>query len=122
VQIQEATRMPLPSSSPVAATFTQPAEGSDVFIPYQPEGPRPNTMLQQEAIRWLPPNTSTPTPMKRGDLPVFTATSAIPFGLPPNPDTNVPTAPKANETSKPAEDSKKYDDSIWEVPETPQKK
>lgn len=125
-QIEEAARVPLPSSSPAVPTFVRHAlpepVGSDVFIPYQPEGPPPNGMVQQEPIRWLPPNTSTPTPMKRGDLPVFTATSAIPFGLPSNQDTNVSNIPKGNQNPKPPENLKKHDDSIWDVPETPQKK
>jgi histone deacetylase HOS3 len=43
--------------------------------------------------------------MKRGDLPVFTSTGAIPFGL-----------PKANGKVK---ENKDVD--IWEIPETPKK-
>lgn len=116
-QIQEAMQVPLPASSPVVPAFVQPAPqqpsgGSDVFIPYQPEGPPPNTLTQQEPIRWLPPNTATPSPMKRADLPVFTATSAIPFSANPN----------VNTVPKPAEAFRKEDDSIWEVPETPEKR
>ena len=118
---QAAARVPLPASPPVPfaqpAPAIQPLSSSDVFIPYQPEGPPLNPVPQQEAIRWLPPNTSTPTPMKRGDLPVFTATSAIPFGL--NPAT---APPKPQEQGRPpAESHKPFDQSIWEVPETPKK-
>jgi histone deacetylase HOS3 len=118
---QAAAQVPLPASSPVpfaqpAATI-QPTSSSDVFIPYQPEGPPPNPVPQQEAIRWLPPNTSTPTPMKRGDLPVFTATSAIPFGLNP---AMAPPKPQ-EQAGLPAESLTPFDQSIWEVPETPKK-
>ena len=126
-QIEEATRLPLPASPPVPPSFTQSAvpqtaAGADVFVPYQPEGPPPNSMQQQEPIRWLPPNTATPTPMKRGDLPVFTATSTIPFGLPAKSSPDGATVPKPNENSNSAKDPEKYDHSIWEVPETPHKK
>jgi histone deacetylase HOS3 len=65
-------------------------------------------MIQQEPLKWLPPNTSTPSPMKRGDLPVFTSTSTIPFGL-----------SKVNGEVK--KDENKGDVDIWEVPETPKK-
>lgn len=141
--LQQAAQVPLPSSSPVQfaqsepaiqsaiqsgpIAFAQPeptihptsnASSSDVFIPYQPEGPPPNPAPQlQEPIRWLPPNvTSTPTPMKRGDLPVFTATSAIPFGIN---SSIAPQAPKLQGSA--AESAKPFDPSIWEVPETPKK-
>ncbi|KAK5653908.1 hypothetical protein OQA88_7833 [Cercophora sp. LCS_1] len=83
-------RIPLPSSSPVAATPSwsptrspsRAALQTDIFIPYQPEGPAlsPNRGNPQQPLQWLEPNTGTPTPaMRRADLPVFTATSAIPF-------------------------------------------
>lgn len=106
--------VPLPASSPPASPMTpaqQPqATGPDVFVPYQPEGPPPNAVSQQEPVRWLPPNTiTTPSPMKRGDLPVFTSTSAIPFGTNPK--------FKKDEVKK----EKERDDSIWEVPESPMK-
>ena len=116
-RVQEAAQIPLPASSPPGPSNNQPVlpskTGPDVFIPYQPEGPPPNTMIQQEPIRWLPPNTATPSPMKKGDLPVFTATSTIPFGINPK-------VPKPE--SKPTESSKSRDDSIWDVPETPEKR
>jgi histone deacetylase HOS3 len=53
----------------------------DVFIPYQPEGPTPDTRVPQNGLQWLPPNTATPSASKFGDLPVFTSTGAIPFGV-----------------------------------------
>lgn len=119
--IQVASQVTLPFSSPAGPTFTQPAPqkppaAADVFIPYQPEGPPAATMVHQEAVRWLPPNTSTPTPMKRNELPIFTATSAIPFGI-----RSSDNLPLSSGESRPVE-AKKLDDSIWEVPETPQKK
>ncbi|ERT02547.1 histone deacetylase HOS3 [Sporothrix schenckii 1099-18] len=69
-----------------------PAPAPAVFIPYQPDGtpqpPRvPSLSATAAPLQWLPPNevntpgtvAATPSPMKRADLPVFTATSAIPF-------------------------------------------
>lgn len=70
-------QVPLPASSP--ATVADPFASPDVFVPYQPEGPSPVSVPQQESLKWLPPNTATPAAMRRNDLPVFTATSAIPF-------------------------------------------
>lgn len=82
--------IPLPSSSPVASSPlrspvrspSRTAAQNDIFIPYQPEGPAPSpsNSQPQQSLHWLQPNTGTPTPMRRADLPVFTATSAIPFG------------------------------------------
>lgn len=70
-------RFPLPASSPPAGL-----PGDDVFVAYQPEGPEPVAVASPESatLKWLPPNTAaTPAAMRRTDLPVFTATSAIPF-------------------------------------------
>jgi len=53
--------------------------------------------------------------MKRGDLPVFTSTGAIPFGLP-----KVNGEAKKEENVKPEENREKNVD-IWEIPETPKK-
>ncbi|KAK3939849.1 hypothetical protein QBC46DRAFT_459376 [Diplogelasinospora grovesii] len=106
-------RVPLPSSSPITPTsptrFQQQASAPppDVFIQYQPEGPAPSLVKQQQqqSLQWLPPNiVATPmaaTPMRRTDLPVFTATSAIPF------------APTGTGRQQ-------FDESEWEIPETPQ--
>lgn len=122
--LQQASQVPLPASSPIQPAQTAPSSlpstSSDVFIPYQPEGPPPNPVPQQEAIRWLPPNTSTPSPMKRGDLPVFTANSAIPFGINPNMTPKTSPLPEPAQPSA-AENVKPFDASIWEVPETPKK-
>ncbi len=98
---------PIPKAAP--QSVLQPASNSELFVHYQPEGPQPESMIQQEPLKWLPPNTSTPTPMKKFDLPVFTSSSAITFGL-----------PKANGNAKEEENKEKAVD-IWEVPETPQK-
>lgn len=79
-----------------------------MFIPYQPEGPPPTAVSTENPIQWAPLNNPiTPSPMKRSDLPVFTSTSAIPFGV--NPKFGV----KKEEVK---------DDSIREVPETPEGK
>ncbi|KAK0714560.1 hypothetical protein B0H67DRAFT_664066 [Lasiosphaeris hirsuta] len=145
-------RVPLPSSSPMPASPSRrspsrrspsrrsPARSSptrgwsssaistpaDIFIPYQPEGPTPapvpqNQQPQQpQVLQWLLPNTETPVPtpaptpstMRRADLPVFTATSAIPFA---------PRSDSAALTPQGAVAPKRVDQSIWEIPETPQK-
>ncbi|KAM7198571.1 Histone deacetylase domain containing protein [Naviculisporaceae sp. PSN 640] len=86
------------SSYPPAGVSPQQAMVSppDLFVQYQPEGldlesdsPIP-TGQNQGPLRWLPPDTptrgvpSTPSPgtgMRREDLPMFTATSAIPFAV-----------------------------------------
>jgi len=124
--MQQAAEVPLPASSPPATPYAeleqgppipqsapqsalQPASKSELFVHYQPEGPQPESMIQQEPLKWLPPNTSTPTSMKKNNLPIFTSTSAIPFGL-----------PKVNgETKKEEKEEKPVD--IWEIPETPKK-
>lgn len=125
--LRQAAEIPLPASSPPAPSYPELKQGplipkaapppasnvvskSELFVPYQPEGPQPVSMIQQEPLEWLPPNTSTPTPMKRGDLPVFTSTGAIPFGL-----------PRVNNEVKKEEPREKEVD-IWEVPETPPQK
>ncbi|KAG0653050.1 Histone deacetylase HOS3 [Hyphodiscus hymeniophilus] len=124
IHLQEASQVPLPASSPIQSAqpvpSLRPAQSADVFIPYQPEGPPPNPVPQQEDLRWLPPNISTPSPMKRGNLPVFTSTSAIPFGINPNQPAN-PTAPPKQTQAPALENAKPYDPSIWEVPDTPMK-
>ena len=122
--LQQASQVPLPASSPIQspqpARSSLPASSSDVFIPYQPEGPPPNPVPQQEEIRWLPPNTSTPTPMKRANLPVFTSTSTIPFGTKPHqpPKATAPLEP-AQAPGAAAASLNPFDASIWEVPDTP---
>lgn len=135
---------PQPQQPPKStAPAPQPATTPDVFIPYQPEGPTPPTFVSstQEPLRWLEPNTNTPSPMKgpgagvkKGDLPVWTATSAIPFGVPGmaqarplvkggevlrgdgngSGDVNMS---GANEVGGEIKKEKEVD--IWEVPETP---
>lgn len=132
--LQQASQVPLPASSPAAPQLspltpateqaaTQPASTPDNFIPYQPEGPTPNPVIQQQHLHWLPPNTNTPSPMKRGDLPVFTSTGAIPFGV--NPRTNGETTEikdngESDSKEKAKEEEKEVD--IWAVPETPEAK
>jgi histone deacetylase HOS3 len=126
--LQDASYVPLPASSPVvptgASNFPTPNSAptplnngvSDVFVQYQPEGPPPAPIPQQEPLKWLPPNTSTPVAMKRGDLPVFTSTGAIPFGVNANRGTSSVSAGEAPvATSK----QQKPEPSIWDVPKTP---
>ncbi|KAF4624855.1 hypothetical protein G7Y89_g13314 [Cudoniella acicularis] len=127
--VQHATEIPLPASSPVGPSLNKPQNPalinsetkSDIFISYQPEGPTPDAIPQQEPIRWLPPNTATPSPMKRVDLPVFTSSSVIPFapnlnlgGQASGHGHNVDLMEGVQKTLK--------DDSNWEVPETPRNK
>ncbi|TPX12017.1 uncharacterized protein E0L32_007320 [Thyridium curvatum] len=128
--------VPLPASSPVPPLRT-PTTGEEegeqpstpnVFIPYQPEGPTPEAVpLQQQgrSLQWLPPNTAaTPSPMKRTDLPVFTATSAIPFASRTNLDGQRLPKPEGRLVGGGGGGGggdPRRERSIWEVPETPQK-
>jgi histone deacetylase HOS3 len=107
----------LPTSSVVT-----PDQGSNIFIPYQPEGPTPDAIPPKQAIQFLPPNTNTPSPMKRADLPVFTSTSKIQFG--PNPKVNPSmSAPEPRDQPIPTieERTTEEDADMWEVPENPYK-
>ncbi|KAK3312416.1 hypothetical protein B0H66DRAFT_398546 [Apodospora peruviana] len=153
---------PLPASSPMVATPTtrssptrnggmSPTRHSspDMFVQYQPEGPTPQTIpLQnkQQPLQWLPPNTTSSGPtafstplttgqMRKADLPVFTATSAIPFA--PSPSRLGVTSPAGGggggraasppdvfvKMEEGTEESKNggsgFDGSVWEIPETP---
>lgn len=134
-QLQEAASVPLPASSPplppptkapqVYAAVRAQAPAStptDMFVPYQPEGPTPAPAPRNEPLKWLEPNTSTPTPspMKRGglaDLPVFTATSTIPFGV----KSASPSTLKNDELEVVKSEESEKEASIWEVPETPKR-
>ena len=71
------------SSSPVAPDpdLASHSEGLDFFIPYQPEGPEPVPMSQQEPLQWLPPNAppsysntpaATPSPARKNNLFYYT--------------------------------------------------
>lgn len=126
---------PLPPSSPSRDTLTprkydsSEAQGSvsgndSVFIPYQPEGPALEPTQQQDNLTWLPPNTDTPVAiktMKRYELPVFTSTSPIRFGVPSEQGTNGGGSNGARNDGSLKQNAEKQDESIWEVPETPEK-
>jgi histone deacetylase HOS3 len=126
--LQDASNVPLPASSPIipnrSSNFPTPNSAavslnngnSDVFVAYQPEGPPPAPIPQQEPLKWLPPNTSTPVAIKRGDLPVFTSTSAIPFGVNANKGASSSSAAEAVIASSKQQNP---EPSIWDVPETP---
>ncbi|KAG9248145.1 hypothetical protein BJ878DRAFT_489669 [Calycina marina] len=75
----EATEMPLPPMTPQEPTIVHEQPPTDVFVAYQPEGSPATAMTQHAPIQWLPPNSATPATMNP-ELPVFTSTSAIPFG------------------------------------------
>ncbi|KAK4125904.1 Arginase/deacetylase [Parathielavia appendiculata] len=99
-------RVPLPASSPppppqppsssgLSSPIPEvPAVAQNAFIPYLPDGPPPVSLegdqhYQQKPLQWLPPNVcATPiqglSPVKRGDLPVFTSTGVIPFAPSPS--------------------------------------
>ncbi|KAI9800878.1 MAG: hypothetical protein M1825_003661 [Sarcosagium campestre] len=72
-----------PSRRPAAAPES---DASLAFIPFDAasagHAPLPPSLpLAQEGLTWLPPNTATPiSNTRRFDLPVFTASSPIPFG------------------------------------------
>ncbi|KID88185.1 histone deacetylase HosB [Metarhizium guizhouense ARSEF 977] len=90
--------IPTGSSPDVPHVTIQPAsDASDVFIPYQPEGPEPVTMVQHEHLKWLPPNIQTPSSVTPVHTPLpsaaktknslFHYTSGIRFA--PRPDTEL---------------------------------
>ncbi|KAF1923063.1 Arginase/deacetylase [Didymella exigua CBS 183.55] len=73
-------------------------------------------------LQWLAPNTDTAvtppktasrpiSPAKRQDLPVFSATSTIPFAVPAPP-------PAPQQAAPPAAKTENHKD-VWEVPDTP---
>lgn len=88
-QVQQASNMPLPSSSPIAplvppsvpsppisTAATATIGGTNVFIPYQPEGPSLMALGKQEPpqqLQWLEPNSGTPAAPRneRPDLPTL---------------------------------------------------
>jgi histone deacetylase HOS3 len=126
--LQDASHVALPASSPLVPTgrsnFSTPNSApvslhsgmSDVFVPYQPEGPPSAPIPQQEPLQWLPPNTATPVAMKRSDLPVFTSTGAIPFGVNAN---KGPSSGSAGNGPVATSKQLNLEPSIWDVPETP---
>lgn len=86
--LQESSNSPIQLPSPSTSIVVQNNSTStpdevNHFFHYQPDGPVPVPVPQQEPLKWLPPNSSTPAPMKRADLPVFTPTGPIPFGSMP---------------------------------------
>ncbi|KAJ9132535.1 Histone deacetylase [Pleurostoma richardsiae] len=111
----EPHQLPLPATSPVFPPTPTEAATPDVFIPYQPEGPSPAAIPHQQRLEWLAPNTGTPSPMKRADLPVFTSTSTIPFAP------RAADAATASQPGVPVKPERKVPQSVWDVPETPQK-
>ncbi|KAH6855824.1 hypothetical protein B0I37DRAFT_63595 [Chaetomium sp. MPI-CAGE-AT-0009] len=102
------TNADLPASSPPPSMDTSmsspiseappppPTTVGDSFIPYQPDGPttpgpaavsaeqqQQQQQQKKKPLQWLPPNvcaTPVPSPVRRGDLPVFSSTGVIPFG------------------------------------------
>ncbi|CAM1503076.1 Fc.00g078520.m01.CDS01 [Cosmosporella sp. VM-42] len=119
----DAHQVALPESSPIIPSVAIQLSdiNSNVFIPYQPEGPAPVPVFQHEPLKWLPPNAptpsantpaATPSPAKHKNLFQYTGASGIPF------------APRPQQGVQPTNDTKlevKPPSSIWEVPQTPQK-
>jgi histone deacetylase HOS3 len=108
-----------PSTPTMSLASPQPAAAPAVFVPYQPEGATPEALPQSRPLMWLPPNNAgTPSPMKRGDLPVFSATGVIPFAAIGSGSAD---GGKGKEIGKTEDEEKDGRGSIWDIPETPQK-
>lgn len=106
-------------TTPTAQTVTP-----DNFVHYQPDGPAPEIVTPQQPLNWLPvntganlvsPSTVAPSPMKRADLPVFTATSQLHFA---SREDEQPTAPASSSSDAPIE--WKVNEVVWDVPQAPQ--
>ncbi|KAI1258569.1 hypothetical protein F5Y18DRAFT_342063 [Xylariaceae sp. FL1019] len=122
-------------SSPFAPPQPDSLRDSDLFVPYQPDGPPANTVPIQGRIQILEPNTGTPAKANVNELPLiqassvpvspvrrghgFTATSNIPFSPRPVQETrsmsrdNVPIL--AQPTPKPENNNVE----TWHVTEAP---
>ncbi|KAI6345080.1 hypothetical protein MCOR25_011062 [Pyricularia grisea] len=125
------SKPPINVSSVDSSCYPAAPSTPDMFIPFQPEGPAPEPhpqSNQQQQLQWLPPNVGTPSPVKRQDLPVFSATGTIPFasatGRSLSPLRGGADAPDKTSSgvSTPIPKSRvEQVRSMWEVPETPQK-
>ncbi|KAI9719928.1 MAG: hypothetical protein M1828_005966 [Chrysothrix sp. TS-e1954] len=117
------------AANKVQHTTTQDAQ----FVQYRPLGHDVHRGHgQQEALKWLPPNTGTPeqATQKAGrnkeNLPVFSANGPIPFA-PGKPKAEPISIAKQSDTvvkhdQVAAEDVKKEEtakSNVWDVPETP---
>lgn len=124
------------TSSPLVQPPPDPTQDTDFFIPYQPNGPPPNTIPIQRPVQILEPNTGTPArpnPMQHHRVPSysvpatplragghgFTATSSIPFS--PAPVTSHQSISKDDIPASPRPSTKTEDTNpdMWEIPETP---
>lgn len=83
------------------------SEGPDVFIPYQPEGPPPETATPGEPLKWLPPNVNTPgvqtpmatpSPAKKHDNLFHYTPGSIPFAPRPKSPIKKPDLPPPQES------------------------
>lgn len=110
-------------SSPIPSVSIQSSDDDNVFIAYQPEGPAPVAVAQQEPIKWLPPNVqtpatqtpaATPSPVKKNNL--FQYTEGIPFaprqehhaGKQKPTDEEAKSEPPASGSSQEASETHKY--------------
>ncbi|KAF5018576.1 hypothetical protein F66182_9433 [Fusarium sp. NRRL 66182] len=117
-----------PASSSPAIPFVSihpSTDADDVFIPYQPDGPAPEPIAQNEPLKWLPPNiptpsaqtpAATPSPVKKNNL--FKYKSGIPFAPRPGQQSKVAAAAKAIDSG--VKQGPKPPSSVDENPETPQ--
>ncbi|KAK5013758.1 histone deacetylase, partial [Cryomyces antarcticus] len=135
----------LTSPLPAEATTSMPppsnTSSSVVQQPNNPQTPDPTGLAfsapkPESAARQLPANNTTtqaqassakipnlhgptslsPSRMRRGDLPVFTSSGAIPFGSVPH-GNGVSTSMHPDAAPKEGSDAAEVD--IWEVPDTP---
>ena len=75
--------LPGPSTPTIPQVAIQHSDAADDFIPYQPEGPSPETLTPTEPLKWMPPNintpAATPSPAKKDQTFKYTS-GPIPFG------------------------------------------
>jgi histone deacetylase HOS3 len=117
---------PLSSPSIPSVSVHPSADADDVFIPYEPEGPAPKPIAQNEPLKWLPPNmptpatqtpAATPSPVKKNKLFQYTSSSGIPFAPRSRPQAQGAAAAETVEPEVKQEADLPH--SIEEIPETP---
>lgn len=79
----------------------------------------PQAVMTPSPVKTADRAAAVPSPMKRGDLPVFTPTSQLRFApFTAERSSASATSPMAKIKTEP--EQKKLDDAIWEIPESPQ--
>ncbi|KAI8629320.1 hypothetical protein F5Y19DRAFT_77983 [Xylariaceae sp. FL1651] len=120
------------SSSPLVQPTPEPARDTDLFVPYQPDGPPPTTIPIKVPIQILEPNTGTParpdlvqnprfqassvpvSPVRRGGHG-FTSTSNIPFSPRPVQETRSNSKDNVPVLNPPAMKTEDVDSGTWEI-------